>query len=78
MTYVKSNLELIVVKMHICNKFMKERKNLNVRYVMPSSLLKLYLKIHSEAVHEGKKSFNCGLCDASFAQKITLKGHIAS
>ena len=36
------------------------------------------LKTGVDSVHEGKKPFQCSTCDASFARKSHLKGHIAS
>ena len=33
---------------------------------------------HMVSVHEGKKPFECTICDASFALKHHMKGHIAS
>ena len=36
------------------------------------------LKKHVSAVHERKKQFKCGICDASFGLKSSLNRHVAT
>ena len=35
-----------------------------------------HLRGHIEAVHEGKKPFQCNICDASFSHKGHMNSHI--
>jgi hypothetical protein len=36
------------------------------------------MKRHEVAIHEGKKPFNCMICDANFASRQNLNKHVAS
>ena len=36
------------------------------------------LSYHIQAVHEGKKPFKCGICNAAFTSKQGKIGHIAA
>ena len=36
------------------------------------------MKIHTVAVHEGKKPFKCIICEKYFSNKGTLNNHVAS
>ena len=36
------------------------------------------LNNHVETVHEGKKRFNCDICNAEFGQKSYLNIHVAA
>ena len=35
------------------------------------------LNVHVATVHEGQKSFKCGVCDKSFGEKDTLGRHVS-
>jgi hypothetical protein len=59
------------------HQFMKERRILGVTLVM-LAFQKNGWNTHMVTVHEGKKPFECNICDASFALKHHMKGHIAS
>merc|ERR1719510_1254414 len=37
-----------------------------------------YLRRHIEAVHEGKKRFQCDICKKQFAEKTNLNRHVSS
>ena len=52
--------------------------NLNAWFCPKSISILFGLNEYEVAVHEREKHFTCKICDASFARKGHLKGHIAS
>ena len=46
--------------------------------IRSSLAMALYLKKRMVCVYEGKKTFKCNICAASFAQKEKLKTHVTS
>ena len=55
---------------------MRKWNQTSVQYVIPILQEKVTFRRHIETVHEGKKPYNCSICDSNFSSKGDLRRHI--